>query len=118
MFFNKETGNIGENLAVDYLKKQKFKILQTNYRNKIGEIDIIASDKKTIVFVEIKTRSSLKFGTPKEAIDYKKQQKIKNTAISYLKYKNLYEKVAVRFDCIEILGDKLDCEINHIKNIF
>ena len=118
MFFNKETGNIGENLAVNYLKKQNYKILQTNYRNKIGEIDIIANDKNTIVFIEVKTRSSLKFGTPSEAINFHKQQKIRNTAISYLKYKNLYEKVAVRFDCIEILGDKLDCKINHIKNIF
>ena len=118
MFFNKKVGNIGENLACDYLKKHNYKIIQTNYKNKIGEIDIIAKDKETIVFIEVKTRSSCKFGFPKESITYSKINKIKTTAISYLKYKGLYEKTSVRFDCIEIVGDQLDYDINHIQNIF
>lgn len=118
MFFNKKIGNIGENLAYDYLKKHNFEIIQTNYRNKIGEIDIIAKDKETIVFIEVKTRSSCKFGYPKESITNSKINKIRNTAISYLKYKGLYEKASVRFDCIEIIGDQLNYDINHIENIF
>ena len=118
MFFNKKIGNIGEKLACDYLKKHNYEIIQTNYRNKIGEIDIIAKDKDTIVFIEVKTRSSCKFGHPKESIIYSKINKIKTTAIAYLKYMGLYEKISVRFDCIEIIGDQLNCEINHIENIF
>ena len=118
MFFNKRLGNIGESLAVNYLKKNKYKIIQTNYKNKIGEIDIIAKKNDTLVFIEVKTRSSFAFGQPKEAITKNKVFKIKNTAISYLKYNNLFDKISVRFDCIEVLGDNLDSEINHIKNIF
>ena len=118
MVFNKRLGNIGESLAVDYLKNNKYTIIQTNYKNKIGEIDIIAKDKDVLVFIEVKTRSSIAFGLPKEAITKNKIFKIKNTAISYLKYKNLLDKISVRFDCIEVLGDNLDSEINHIKNIF
>ena len=118
MFFNKRLGDIGESLAVDYLKNKNYEIIQTNYKNKIGEIDIIAKDNDIFVFIEVKTRSSLAFGLPKEAITRNKIYKIKNTAISYLKYKKLLDKVRVRFDCIEVLGDNLDSEINHIKNIF
>lgn len=118
MFFNKRLGNIGESLAVNYLKKNKYEIVQTNYKNKLGEIDIIAKDKNVLVFIEVKTRSSHAFGLPKEAITKNKVFKIRNTAISYLKYKNLLDKISVRFDCIEVLGDNLDGEINHIKNIF
>ena len=111
-------GKFGEKLALKHLKKLKYKILEVNYTNKIGEIDIIAKDKETIVFIEVKTRSSCKFGFPKESITYSKINKIKTTAISYLKYKGLYEKNSVRFDCIEIVGDQLDYDINHIQNIF
>lgn len=118
MFFNKITGNIGESLACDYLTKQKMKIVKTNYKNKIGEIDIIAKDNETIVFIEVKTRASLKFGLPREAITKSKRETIKKVAISYLKSNNLLDKVPVRFDCIEIVGDERDYEINHLKNIF
>ena len=116
MYFNKQIGNIGESLAYNYLK-DKMKIIETNYKNKIGEIDIIAKDGQTIVFIEVKTRSSLKFGMPREAINKAKIKKIRDTAISYLKYKNLLDKVSIRFDCIEIIGNERQSEINHLKNI-
>ena len=118
MFFNKRLGDIGESLAVNYLKTNNYKILQTNYKNKIGEIDIIAKEKDVLVFIEVKTRMSLNFGMPREAITKNKVFKIKNTAISYLKHNNLLEKISVRFDCIEVFGDNIDSKINHIKNIF
>ena len=111
-------GKEGEAIVCNYLKEQGLKIIATNYKNLIGEIDIIAKDNDVYVFIEVKTRSSLKFGSPREAIDYRKIQKIKKVAISYLKYKSLLDKVSVRFDCVEILGNKLDYEINHLKNIF
>ncbi len=113
-----KTGNIGEKLAHNFLRSKNYKILESNYKNKIGEIDIIAKDSNTFVFVEVKTSSSLKYGRPKERIDYKKINKKKLVATLYLKSKNLLNKVSVRFDCIEILGNNLDYEIEHIENIF
>jgi len=119
VFYNKESGNIGENLACDYLIKNNYKIVKSNYKNKIGEIDIIALSPQNIyVFVEVKLRLNCNFGYPRQAINYKKQQKIKATALSYLKYNNLLDKVSIRFDCIEIIGDKLDYTLNHLTNIF
>lgn len=113
-----KTGNIGEKLALNFLINKGYKILEINYKNFIGEIDIIAKDKKTIVFIEVKTSFSLKYGRPKERINFNKINKIKNVATSYLKYKGLLNSVTVRFDCIEIIGDNLDYQIEHIENIF
>lgn len=110
---NKVEGNIGEVLSVNFLKKQGYKILSINFKTKFGEIDIIAQDKDTIVFVEVKRRETLKFGRPIEAIDYRKELKIKRVAEYYLNKTKIYE-VNVRFDVIEILGK----EISHIKNAF
>ena len=111
--FNKIKGNIGEELASNFLKKEKYKILQRNYKNSIGEIDIIAKDKKTIVFIEVKARSTQIYGSPCEAVDRRKQQKIHNVASVYLSQKHL-ENNEIRFDVIEVL----DGEINHIKDCF
>ena len=104
----------GETLAKEYLENLKYRIVECNYKNKIGEIDIIAKDGKTFVFVEVKARSSTYFGLPREAVNYYKQQKIRNVAIGYLKFKGLYEKVDIRFDVIDIIGTS----ITHIKNAF
>lgn len=113
MMINKQVGNIGEALAVKCLKENNYKIVQLNYTNKIGEIDIIAKDQETLVFVEVKSRTSDKFGFGREAVDFRKQQKIRNVAQVYLKYKKLRD-VLCRFDVIEITGDKVE----HIKNAF
>lgn len=110
---NKIKGDIGEIDAVEFLKKKKFKILQTNYKTKFGEIDIVALDGKTIVFVEVKRRSTLAFGRPIEAVDWRKQAKIKKVAEFYLMIKHKSE-ADVRFDVMEIL----DREINYVENAF
>ena len=110
----KVLGIQGEALATEHLENQGYKILELNYKNKIGEIDIIAKDGETIVFIEVKARQSLRFGHPREAVNFYKQQKIRSVAIGYLKFKKLYERVPVRFDVVDILGDK----ITHIKNAF
>ena len=115
---NKLTGNIGEALACNFLKQKKYTILQTNYKSKIGEIDIIAMQNQVVVFIEVKTRSSFAFGLPRGAINHYKQNKIINTAICYLKQKGLYEKVLMRFDCIEIYDLNNNPKIEHIENIF
>ncbi len=108
----KVLGVTGETKAVDYLKQNGYEIIATNYTNKLGEIDIIAKDKDTIVFVEVKTRSSNKFGLGREAVNYKKQNKIRLVATAYLKYKRMLDS-KVRFDVIEINED-----IYHIENAF
>lgn len=113
---NLKVGVTGESLVVNYLKKNNYKVLQSNYKNKIGEIDVICFDKTTIeiVFIEVKTRSSLAFGLPSEAVNFKKQNKIRNVASFYLlSNKKFNEKV--RFDVLEILNNEI---YNHIKYAF
>lgn len=111
--FNNIKGRIGEELAVKFLKGCKYKILERNFKNKLGEIDIIAKDRDIIVFVEVKSRSSSEFGLPCEAVDIKKQNKIRFVASLYLQTKKIEDK-ELRFDVIEVL----DGEINYIKNAF
>ena len=110
---NKIIGKSGEEKAILYLKKHRYKILETNYKNPIGEIDIICRYRKTIVFVEVKSRADDFFGRPSEAVNLSKQNKIRNVAMSYLKYKKKTDSL-VRFDVIEVLEDT----INHIENCF
>ena len=110
---NKITGAVGEIEVANYLKAQGYKILGMNYKNKIGEIDIVAFDKNVTVFVEVKRRSTLAFGRPCEAVDFRKQQKIRRVAELYLLQKQKYYS-DVRFDVVDVLGD----EITHIKNAF
>ena len=110
---NKIHGIIGEIEVANYLKTQGYKIIAMNYKNKIGEIDIVALDKNVIVFVEVKSRATLAFGRPCETVDFRKQQKIRKVAELYLLQKQKYYS-DVRFDVVEVLGDK----INLIKNAF
>jgi len=113
--FNKDKGQSAEALAVEYLKKQKYKILETNYSNKLGEIDIIARDKDklTTVFIEVKYRTSDYFGLPREAVGEYKQRKLRQVATGYMVAHDLLEE-RVRFDVIDILNG----QITHIKNAF
>ena len=107
-----DIGKNYENIAVNYLKKSGYKIIAQNYRLKIGEIDIIAKDKKTLVFVEVKYRHTKEFGTPAEFVTTQKQNKIVKTALLYLKQNNIDGDF--RFDVVSICGD----ETEHIKNAF
>ena len=111
--FNKVSGDGGEEKAISYLKKHGYKILKTNFRTNIGEIDIIAKDGKEYVFVEVKFRSSDYFGRPSEAVNIYKQRKIRNVATIYINKNRLFNEIC-RFDVIEVLGN----EINHIQNCF
>jgi len=111
---NKIEGMGGEIQAAEYLKSKKYKIIEQNYTNRLGEIDIIALDKKTIVFVEVKKRSTFQYGRPIEAVDMRKQQKIKKVAEFYLMLKNMSE-ADVRFDVIEIMEDKINHEIDAFR---
>lgn len=105
-----------EIIATNYLKNKGYKKIKNNYKNKIGEIDIIAKDNNTIVFVEVKGRFTRALGDPFEAINYTKQQKIRNVATFYLKVNGLLN-APCRFDAIAVLGDS-DAEIRHIVDAF
>ena len=109
-------GKRSEIIATEYLKEKGYKILETNYKNKIGEIDIIAQDKDYIVFVEVKARLSQKFGHPFDAIDERKQQKIRAIASIYLINNKKYG-TKCRFDAISILGLE-NPEICHLVDAF
>lgn len=103
---NTYKGDIGESLAEQYLLDKGYEILETKYKNKIGEIDIIAKDGNRIVFVEVKARATARFGYPREAVDYRKQQKIQMVANIYLKSHKLFG-CYTRYDVIEILAGKI-----------
>lgn len=110
-------GEKGETLAAKYLKKRGYKIIEQNYRTPLGEIDIIAKEKNTIVFVEVKSRRSIRFGSPKWAVTPKKQRKISMVALHYLKStKQTTDKA--RFDVVSILSNKDAPQIDIIKNAF
>jgi len=91
----------GESLAVAHLKARGYDILERNYRAVRGEIDLIAQDGDFIVFVEVKTRRSLKFGLPQTAVTTQKQRQISKVALAYLQAKNLFD-APCRFDVIAI----------------
>lgn len=116
IYIKKELGNIGEQIAVEYLVKSKYQILERNFYCRQGEIDIIAKDKEEIVFVEVKTRINNKFGEPSEAVNITKQKHMYKTAKYFLYKSNSLEKL-VRFDVVEILITNGRFNVNHIKQI-
>ena len=102
---NKIKGQKYEVLAQNYLKQHKYSIIATNVSNFCGEIDIVAKQNDTYVFVEVKGRESTAFGAPYEAVTPYKQNKIRRTAQAYLKSKHLLDICDVRFDVISILDN-------------
>ena len=119
--YKKVFGDIGEKLAAKYLEKKKYKIIENNYVSGKGEIDIIARQKDYTVFVEVKTRSSEKYGTAADAVNYPKRKKLIETAQRYILEKN--PDTAYRFDVIEVYGNFASGEfefekIEHIENAF
>lgn len=120
MYKRHEIGKIGEKLAAKYLEQNNYKIIKQNFRCKQGEIDIIAIDEQCkeqqIVFIEVKTRTSLEFGTPAEAVNKIKKQHIARTAKFFL-YLNNIKGADIRFDTIEVLLSNNKYKINHIKQI-
>jgi putative endonuclease len=115
---NKGLGERGEEIAAGYLKGQKFTIVERNFRCKGGEVDIIARDGKTLVFVEVKTRRNLSFGPPQSALTPFKQRQISKAALTWLAKKKLFGASA-RFDVIAILlPDHEVPVIEHIRDAF
>ncbi len=110
-------GKIAEGLAAEYLESLGMRVLARNYRVRKGEIDIIAMDGETVVFVEVRSHSSQNFGFPAESITLSKLRKLLDAATEYL-FINGISEVPSRFDCIEVIfKNKLFERIHHIPNI-
>lgn len=116
MALHNEIGKKGELLAQQYLKKQHYTILQTNYKICNIEIDIIAKIKKTIVFVEVKTRSSEMFQAPEEAVDINKQRRITVASNAYMQH--FSEQYEARFDIIAVILNNNNTQIRHTIDAF
>ena len=113
----KELGRRGEELALRFLKKSGYKIIERNYICKMGEMDIIAQEKDTLVFVEVKTRTSMAFGPPQLAVTKFKQRQMSKVALCFLKEKKL-EDVKARFDVVAIILRPSGEEIELIRDAF
>ena len=103
----REIGNKYEDKSIETLVKEAYKILERNYQNRFGEIDIIAEKNKELVFIEVKYRKTNKFGYGYEAVDRRKIMKILKLADYYIQSKK-YQNYKIRFDCMSYLGDELD----------
>ncbi|MFO8111781.1 MAG: YraN family protein [Desulfosalsimonadaceae bacterium] len=112
-------GQFGENLAARHLAAEGYRIVETNYKNRFGEIDLIAMDGETIVFVEVKSRRSGRFGTARASVSKAKQRKISMVALGYLKSNNGIHQKA-RFDVVTVnaCGAHPESNIEVIKNAF
>lgn len=115
MYKRHETGRIGEEIAVSYLEKMGYEIIDRNFECRQGEIDIIAKDEDYLVFIEVKTRASALYGTPKEAVNEAKQKHIYRSAEFYA-YINHWEDRPIRIDVIEVYKKQRKFKIHHIKN--
>ena len=113
---NKEVGNLGEEIATEYIKKKKYVIIQRNFRCRYGEVDIVAKDNNEYVFIEVKTRTSKKFGQPAEAVNQLKKKHIYNVT-RYFLHRYKIENSLVRFDVIEVFLSKDRYRVNHIKQV-
>jgi putative endonuclease len=110
-------GEAGEALAARLLRRQGYRILETNYRTPIGEIDLIARERDTIVFVEVKARRSPHFGHPKTAVTALKQRKLSMVALYYLKTTG-QSGAKARFDVVAISGETERPEVEVVRNAF
>ena len=114
------TGKTGEDIATALLISKGFEILANNYKKFCGEIDIIAKKENLVAFVEVKYRKDLSMGYPREAVDLKKQNRVRDAAAFFISEKSLeiptFSEYDFRFDVIEIIGSIM--EISHIENAF
>ena len=110
----RETGTAYELKAEEYLLGNGYKILERNFCNRSGEIDLIAKKDGQIYFVEVKYRTTARYGSPLEAVDFRKQNQIRKVAMYYLMKNKLSEWTPCQFDVIAFEGEKM----THIENAF
>ena len=116
MAAHNELGKWGEDLAAVWLQQKGYTIIERDWKSGHRDIDIIARDHQTVVFVEVKTRRNRLYGDPEEAIDYRKLQSLQQAINHYIKYRHIDSEI--RFDIITVVGMIGDTpEIDHIKDV-
>lgn len=113
----RDMGQDGENIAFSYIRQQGYRVVERNYRCPYGEIDLIAKDGETFVFIEVKSRQSALFGQPEDAVDFRKKKKLSTVALWYLEEKNINNYHA-RFDVVSIMLSKQPPEIKLFRDAF
>lgn len=116
MYLKREIGKYGEEKAIEYIKKKGYAIIEKNFSCKQGEIDIIATNKEYLIFIEVKTRTNLEYGSPSESVNSIKQKHMYQSAKYYL-YLHGLEKCFIRFDVVEVYISNSICRIHHIPQI-
>lgn len=116
MAAHNELGKWGEDIAAAYLQQQGYRIMERDWKSGRRDIDIIALDGSTVVFVEVKTRRNRIFGEPEEAVDYRKRQSLMQAINHYVKVRRIWQEI--RFDIISIIGTVgTEPEIDHIPDV-
>ena len=100
-------GQLAEDAAVRYLQRQGYRIVERNFRSRLGEIDIITEHEGYIVFVEVRSRRGSSFGVPQETVNRTKQGKVRRMATQYLKFKGAWQRPC-RFDVVGVILDRAD----------
>ncbi len=113
----KSLGKAGEELAERYLKRQGYAIVERNYRCPVGEIDLIALNRRTVVFVEVKTRRVDTAGAPLESVNAAKQRRLKRAALYYLSQRHLHGR-DVQFDVVGISLRSDPPAVQHVRHAF
>ncbi|MFN0116842.1 MAG: YraN family protein [Elusimicrobiota bacterium] len=111
--YRQRLGKEGETKALEFLENKGFKLIEKNYRCREGEVDLICQDKNTIVFVEVKNRTSETYGLPQEAVTLNKKRKMIKAALTFLQEKNMWDQ-SVRFDVVSVGSEKL----THFRGAF
>ena len=116
---NKDIGNYCEDIAKKYLTKNSYNILDCNFRNFLGELDIICLHNNLLIVIEVKGRYNYDYGFPREAVNISKQKTIIKVTNCYINYKNL-RNINIRFDVIEVYLNSKNTlvKINHLKDAF
>lgn len=117
MASHNELGKWGEEVAADYLLRQGYTIMERDWKSGHRDLDIIALDGDTVVFVEVKTRNNRMFTDPETAVDYQKIRHLQQAANHYIKYRHIDQEI--RFDIITVVGTMGDnYDVDHIKDAF
>ena len=111
-----ELGKLGERLAAAYLKQRKIEVLEANYRWKREEVDLIAKDTNTLVFVEVKTRTSDTYAPPEKSVSRSKQRHLIRAANAYIQENKI--ELEARFDVISVIYNAYETRIDHIRDAF
>jgi len=111
-------GRKGEDLARKFFIKKKYNIVAHNFRCRYGEIDLILRKDKSFRFVEVKFRKTLDYGLPQESVVKKKQRRIRNAAVYWLRLRNLPLDLDIHFDVLAIIENMNKIEYNYIENAF